>query len=271
MILQDDKNGQSPGGETPYLSYSRISRYLHCPEQYRLYYIEMLRPRVASAALVFGQVLHQSLAHFFGKQDDPAAFFRNQWNLLKEVELDFAKKESWADLGSVGGKLLESFLRHEMFRFGKIEASEKAFRLRITGLDLWFVGVIDLVAEFDGQRAVVDFKTSSAPYREYEVLLSDQLTAYQLAEPEAKKSALCVFVKTQKPKIEWHKANRTSGEMMEFLAKVNHIAGEIVSGRFYKRPGKWCSWCDYLPVCTKDMDKANRTLVCTAPTPTSIV
>ena len=23
----------------PYLSHSRVSRYLHCPEQYRLYYV----------------------------------------------------------------------------------------------------------------------------------------------------------------------------------------------------------------------------------------
>ena len=47
---------------TPHLSHSRISRYLHCPEQYRLYYLEGLRPRVPSASLVFGQVVHQALS-----------------------------------------------------------------------------------------------------------------------------------------------------------------------------------------------------------------
>ena len=43
----------------PHLSYSRINKYLNCPEQYRLYYIENLRPRFAPANLVFGQIVHQ--------------------------------------------------------------------------------------------------------------------------------------------------------------------------------------------------------------------
>ena len=29
----------------PHLSHSRINRYLTCPEQYRLYYVEKLRPK----------------------------------------------------------------------------------------------------------------------------------------------------------------------------------------------------------------------------------
>jgi hypothetical protein len=251
---------------TPYLSYSRVNRYLLCPEQYRLYYVENLRPKVQSANLVFGQVIHQSLADLFGKQSNPVKLFQEKWNLLKDIELDYGQKESWERLERVGRLLLEEFLQREFSKFGAIEASEKVFKLNITGFDLSFQGVIDLIAELDGERAVVDFKTSAASYQDYEVLLSDQLTAYQLAEPETKKSVLCVFVKTQKPKIEWHKSCRSAGEMMEFLSKVSHIAGEIISGRFYKRPGKWCSWCDYLPICTKDTAKAKQTLVCAAPT-----
>jgi RecB family exonuclease len=249
---------------TPYLSYSRINRYLQCPEQYRLYYVENLRPKVSPANLVFGQVMHQSLAHLFGAQGDPLKFFQERWHALKNTPLDYGKTESWAKLELIGRGLLEEFLQKELSRFGKIEASEKAFELKITGMDLAFVGIIDLIAELDGKRTVVDFKTSASAYQAHEVLLSDQLSAYQLAEPAAENSALCVLVKTQKPKIEWHKADRTASEVMEFLAKVDHIAGEIVSGCFYRRPGKWCSWCDYLPVCIKDTEKANATLICSA-------
>ncbi len=256
---------RSVSNHTPYLSYSRISRYLQCPEQYWLYYVENLRPKVSPANLVFGQVMHQSLAHMFGAQGDPLKFFQDHWNALKDAPLDYAKTESWTKLESVGRGLLEEFLQKELSRLGRIEASEKAFELKITGMDLSFVGIIDLIADLDGKRTVVDFKTSASAYQQHEVLLSDQLSAYQLAEPTAENSALCVFVKTQKPKIEWHKANRTADEVMEFLAKVDHLAREIVSGRFYKRPGKWCSWCDYLPVCIKDVEKTNATLACSAP------
>ena len=41
---------------TRYLSHSRVSKYLHCPEQYRLYYVEHLRPRFPAASLVFGAI-----------------------------------------------------------------------------------------------------------------------------------------------------------------------------------------------------------------------
>jgi len=45
------------------------------------------------------------------------------------------------------------------------------------------------------------------------------------------------------------------------VAKAQYVAHEIAAGRFYKRPGKWCSWCDYLPVCTGDARKINEALV----------
>ena len=124
-----------------------------------------------------------------------------------------------------------------------------------------FVGVIDLVADLDGKRTVVDFKTANAAYQEHEAILSDQLTAYQLAEPEVEQTALCVLVKTKEPKIEWHMANRSGDDLTEFLVKADIVAHDIAAGRFYKRPGKWCSWCDYLPVCVKDEKRAKETLV----------
>ena len=35
----------------------------------------------------------------------------------------------------------------------------------------------------------------------------------------------------------------------------------IHNERFYKRSGKWCSSCDYLPVCGGNQKKATETLV----------
>ena len=106
----------------------------------------------------------------------------------------------------------------------------RPFRLRITSLDLPFVGVIDLVADLDGKRTVVDFKTANAAYQEHEAVLSDQLTAYQLAEPEAEQTALCVLVKTKEPKIEWHTAVR-SGDELAILAKIP----SVIPGTSFKR------------------------------------
>ena len=98
---------------TPHLSYSRINRYLHCPEQYRLYYVENLRPRSPSASLVFGQILHQALAFFFQKQGDAVGFFINAWGEARRVELNYSRKESWQKLQARGPALLEKFFSDE--------------------------------------------------------------------------------------------------------------------------------------------------------------
>ena len=245
----------------PYLSFSRLNRYLQCPEQYRLYYIENLRPRCVSANLVFGQAVHQALAALFRDKKDSVAAFEQIWKEARDYDLDYGQRDSWDKFGAVGKRLLEKFLQSEVPKIGTVWASEKVFKLKITSLDLPLVGIIDLVAALDGTRTVIDFKTAASAFEEHEAVLSDQLTAYRLADPDAEQTALCVFVKTKEPKIEWHVARRNGEQLMEFLAKAGYLAREIAAERFFKRPGKWCSWCDYLPVCMKDEKRTKELLV----------
>jgi RecB family exonuclease len=246
----------------PHLSYSRINRYLTCPEQYRLHYIEKLRPRIESAGLVFGALVHVALADLFRKGTDPVATFLNEWQNLKEVELDYGRKESWESLKDKGEKLLQKFVKEEALKIRKVLGVEKKFEIAVTSLGQPFIGIVDLISEVNGQTTIVDFKTANADYEEHTVALSDQLTAYFLGEPEAKRVALCVLVKTKEPRIEWHFAKRDSDHLMEYLAKVRLVSeDDVTRGKFYKRAGKWCSYCDFLPVCLGDKKKATETLV----------
>ncbi len=93
------------------------------------------------------------------------------------------------------------------------------------------------------------------------MVLSDQLTAYRLAAPAIPQAALCVFVKTRTPQIEWHLTQRSGAELAEYLAKVQIVSRAIAAGDFYKRSGKWCSWCDFLPICLHDQPQVDATLV----------
>jgi hypothetical protein len=108
---------------------------------------------------------------------------------------------------------------------------------------------------------VIDFKTATSSYAEHEALLSDQLLAYRLAEPDAVQSALCVLVRTKEPRIEWHVTDRGPEHLTEYLDKVRQVAADITGARFFKRPGLWCSWCDFLPVCLGEKDRAEATLI----------
>jgi PD-(D/E)XK nuclease superfamily protein len=75
-------------------------------------------------------------------------------------------------------------VEEELPRIRSVKAVEKSFKLEISSLNLPLVGVIDLVAEVDDRDKVVDFKTSDKSYSPTDVVLSDQLTTYQLTEPE---------------------------------------------------------------------------------------
>lgn len=246
---------------SPHLSHAHISKYLHCPEQYRLYYLERLRPRLPAATLVFGQVVHEALAAFFRSGVDPHWHFAQEWQNVRNLARRYGARESWEKLDQVSTGLLARFLEQEVPRLRNIRSVEAPFELSLGGLDLPFVGIIDLVADLDGTRTVVDFKTASSTMDAHEASLSDQLSAYQLAEPEAEQAALCVLVKTKEHKIEWHLTARTGDQLRKYLSKVGLVARDITLGQFYKRPGKWCSWCEFLPVCIGDQETTDETLV----------
>jgi len=210
---------------------------------------------------VFGQVVHKALADLFNRKNDPIDFFLQAWRELKDVELTYAKKQTWEKLESSGRGLLQKFLKDELPRITRIRAVEKPFELNITGIDVPFIGVIDLLADVDGKNTVADFKTAASAYEDHETVLADQLTAYRLAEPEAEQVAFWVMIKTKEPKIEWYPSVRAPEQLLEYISKVGYVAKEIKAGEFYKRPGKHCSWCDYLPICLRDKRKMEETLI----------
>lgn len=261
--LRSLPRGVPPG--TPHLSHSRVNKYLHCPEQYRLHYVENLRPRITDADLVFGKLVHEALAQLFRTGADAAESFDNAWLVLQNEPLTYGDRESWQILRDKGGALLRKFLDEEAPRISAVRAIEKPFTLNVTSLEAPLIGIIDLVADFDGTSTVIDFKTAKAAYPGHEVSLADQLTAYQLAEPDAEQVAFCVLVKTKEPRIDWHISRRDGGNLSAYLTKVEHIAGEIAAGHFYQRPGRWCSYCDFLPVCLGDQRKVQDTLMRVTP------
>ena len=70
-MVGTNRNEPLDAEATPHLSYSRLQKYITCPEQYRLYYLERLRPKQEAAARVFAAVMHLALAEYFRKQADP--------------------------------------------------------------------------------------------------------------------------------------------------------------------------------------------------------
>ncbi len=118
--------------------------------------------------------------------------------------------------------------------------------------------MIDLAAEVEGKNTIGDFKTAASAYDGHMSDLSDQLTSYQLGEPEAEQVALWVLVKTKEPRIELYPSKRNPDQLKEFLSKVGYLAREIQAEHFYKRLGMWCAWCDYLPFVSETKRQPKR-------------
>ena len=118
--------------------------------------------------------------------------------------------------------------------------------------------MIDLAAEVEGKNTIGDFKTAASAYDGHMSDLSDQLTSYQLGEPEAEQVALWVLVKTKEPRIELYPSKRNPDQLTEFLSKVGYLTREIQAEHFYKRLGMWCAWCDYLPFVSETKRQPKR-------------
>jgi hypothetical protein len=210
---------------------------------------------------LFGQLQHEALACLLKHKADPVAIFLAQWETARDAELAYGKRQTWETLRDKGQLLLEKFLAEELPQVGKVKAVEQEFQLNISGLDFPFIGIIDLVSETNGLTSITDFKTAAAAYAGHEAIMSDQLTAYQMAVPEAEKLRLCILIKTKVPRIEWHVSYRSGERLVEYLTKVKLVTKQIQAGHFYKRPGQWCTSCDYLPHCLGDRQKTKQTLV----------
>jgi RecB family exonuclease len=245
----------------PNLSHSRLQKYITCPEQYRLYYLERLRPKREAAARVFGAVMHLALEEYFRKERDPLATFRTEWNGCREFELRYSQRESWQKLSEIGEALLGKFLAEEARKFEQIFAVEAQFHIGVSNVAAPLIGTLDLIAQLEGKKTLVEFKTGANDWGEHDVLLSDQLTIYGLAEPEVEQTAICVFVKKRVPEIVWHFTERTPGQQVEYLRKLEILSQHIADHVFYKRVGFWCRQCEFLPVCTGNEKKAKETLV----------
>jgi hypothetical protein len=100
-----------------------------------------------------------------------------------------------------------------------------------------------------GTKTLVEFKTAVNDGGEHDVLLSDQLTAYRLAEPDVERPAICVFVKKARRKLSGTSPSARPNSRIEYLRKVEMMARQITQRVFYKRVGFWCRQCDFLPLC----------------------
>ncbi len=61
------------------LSHSAVERYLKCPTSYKFHYIDKIRPKTASANLLFGSALDEAINALLLNKGDSVHIFKERW------------------------------------------------------------------------------------------------------------------------------------------------------------------------------------------------
>jgi len=237
-------------------SYTQISQYLRCPRSYRYRYLDGWMERDARASLNFGRCFEKALAAYFRKEDCTAVFFK-EWGTYHDAALDYGKgADSWDKLLHQGVHLLEMFARDDRIRIPHPEKSLQLKMLRSLPNGSEFIAYIDAIGTIDGQRFLIDWKTTTSRYpEEPEGLLSldPQLISYSWISgiPDV---ALVVFVRKRFPEIQYLKASITDKEREDFGRLVSETASQIEAGQFLPHSGirfpmNGCTSCAHLGLC----------------------
>jgi hypothetical protein len=236
-------------------SYTQISQYLRCPRSYRYRYLDGWREKDARPAMAFGRCFEAALAACFSGQDPSATLFK-EWEFYRETPFEYSRNDSWDKLLHQGVHLLHLFVQQDRVRIihPPKDLQAKMIRLLENGSD--FVAYIDAIGELDGQRCLIDWKTTSSRYPgEPEGLLGldPQLVCYSWISG-IREVALVVFVRKNVPEIQYLKTSITEEQCSEFGRLVESTINQIETGQFPPRSGirfpmNGCTTCSHLGLC----------------------
>jgi hypothetical protein len=249
------------------LSHTQLGSYLRCPRSYRYHYLDGWREKETRAAMVFGRCFEKALAALF-LQEDPSATFFHEWGLFRDARLEYKKDENWDCLIHQGVHLLERFVQENRVHIRAPQYNLQVKMIRTLARGHEFVAYLDAIGELDGQRCVIDWKTTTSRYPEDPdglLSLDPQLICYSWISgiPEV---ALVVFVRKDLPEIQYLKATISEDRRREFGRLVETTVAQIDSGEFpahsgIRFPQNGCVSCPHLGLCLNNQDLIATNLI----------
>src|SRR6267378_2167581 len=248
-------------------SYTQISQYLTCPRRYRHRYLDGWREKDTRAAMLFGRAFEIALAAFFRREDSSAVLFR-EWSAFKQQDMQYSKSDSWDRMLEQGIQLLERFCQEDRIRIRQPRRNlQVKFVLPIGGQNE-FVAYIDAIGELDGQRCLLEWKTTSSRYPEEPeglLALDPQLVCYSWMTGIAEVAEV-VFVRKRLVEVQYLRTTITEDQRQEFASLVQETVGLIESGHFLPHSGirfpqNPCLSCSCLGLCLGKQDLVDTRLI----------
>ena len=248
-------------------SHTQIAQYIRCPRSYRHRYLDGWRERETRAAMAFGRCFDRSLAAYFRGTDCTAALFE-EWRVFRDTPFEYKKGESWDRMIHQGVHLLQKFIQDDRVRIHHPESDLQKKLVRELPGNNEFVAYIDALGELDGERCLIDWKTTTSRYSEKPdglLTLDPQLICYSWISGISG-VALVVFVRKNQPEIQYLSAAITEEQRREYGRLVETTVGHIEAGQFpphsgIRFPQNGCMSCPHLGLCLDNEDLISTNLI----------
>lgn len=230
-------------------SYSQLEVYQTCPLKYRYqYYLKI--PTPPSAALSFGESIHQALQKFYQKyKNGEKVNLKTLLALYEEcwLPIGYSSKAHQLKTKREGKKILENFYQKFHSEKIKIIDLERKFRLKIND-HLFINGVIDRVDQTGDGIEIIDYKTGKIP-QEKELEKNLQLSIYAMAAMDKKlyhkninQITLSFFFLQDETKISLKKSEK---DILKTKREIEEITQKINQKQFPAKTGPWCRYCPF--------------------------
>jgi len=231
------------------LSYTQISLYQSCPLQYKLQYIDGLKPR-DKWYFSFGSTLHLCAQYFFKVRVPPPPsleellqFYERNW-----ISEGYESAEEEAKYKTYGREILSKFREIHSADFRMPVAVERIFYIDIEGVKLR--GYLDRVDKLDnGGLSIVDYKTNQELFTQDDLEKNLQLTLYQLAAEQTwhlpVERLTLYHLRSNTP---CSCAARDEARLEEARHLVLKVAEDIIEGKFPATENQYCP-CDFPEHC----------------------
>jgi len=240
-----------------YLTVSMAQEYDHCPRQYFYEYVQGYKPVLPNANLVFGSIMHEVIAEGLKTGHLFADLFLKRWD--KVGELKYTGWATYETLKGTGVNLVKKLLEAEVLTLD-VEAIEKSFETELPDGTL-FKGTADLIYKVNGERILLDWKTSGSKFLACRPALDDQLTAYSFLAGGIEKVAYGVLLKKKDPEVRFYFSSRKEGDYLDFQLKVAKTSADIEGGFFPKNPSSFqCGMCPFSSFCLGQKEIAEKEL-----------
>jgi len=231
------------------LSYTQISLYQSCPLQYKLQYIDGLKPKY-KWYFSFGSTLHLCAQYFFKVRVPPPPsleellqFYEGSW-----ISEGYESAEEEANYKTYGSEILSKFWEIHSADFRMPVAVERIFYIDIEGVKLR--GYLDRVDKLEsGGLSIVDYKSNQGLFTQDDVESNLQLTLYQLAAEQTwhlpVERLTLYHLRSNTP---CSCAARDETRLEEARHLVLAVAKNITEGKFSAIENQYCP-CDFAEHC----------------------